>query len=569
MRTVDRVFDDGFDEVAAGSHRLQPGRLLTALVVVPLVLMLLGPRTGGAWAVALAACEAINWIVTRPFARGAPVSQGRRLAYLVSGVALHLCWVALSLLFWADPSPGAPFTAFIIWACVFLGGVSQAFRSRLGLIALTGPITVAMVAAPVIAPRFEGPQQAITVVGMLAFTAYGWVLARRNLASARSLAAAGRELAEQKQAAEAASLAKSAFLAMMSHELRTPMNGVLGMAHALEATALSASQQDHVRTLIRSGDGLMALLDDVLDLARIEAGKLEIVETPFDLHEVVFTAGRLWRPAAVEKGLDLACRVEEGAPAWVAGDPVRVRQILFNLLSNAIKFTAAGQVRLTLSPAPGGVVLAVADTGPGLDEAARATLFQRFSGAEAGGARRGGGVGLGLAISQDLARLMGGEIEVETQSGRGSEFRVRLPLAAVEPPLPAEPEAPPQVAPLRVLVVDDNSTNRAVASAILEALGATPHAEADGPAALALLRERAFDLVLMDIQMPGMDGVEVAARIRGGEAGDPQVPIMALTADAMAGARERLLGLGFDDYLTKPISPAVLAEALSRVEPRA
>ena len=569
MRIVDRVFDDGFDGVAINSRKLQPGRLATALVVAPLIVMLIGARAGLTWLAVLFACEAATWAATGPFARGRAIGRPQRLAYFATAVGLNLTWVALSLIFWLDPAPGAPFTALLIWACVLIGGVSFAFRSPLALVVFAGPVSLAMVAAPVLAPRFDGAQQMIAVAGSLACAAYAWVLARRNLTAARELAQATADLAEQKHAAEAANRAKSAFLAMMSHEIRTPMNGVLGMAHALETTTLDGRQHDYVRTLIRSGDGLMAILDDVLDLARIEAGRLEIAAEPFDLRDVVLRAQGLWRQAAADKGLALVCEIAADAPAWVGGDAVRVRQVLLNLLSNAIKFTEAGQVRVALDAAPGGVVLAVADTGPGMDEATLAGLFQRFTQADASGARRYGGAGLGLAISQDLAGLMGGRIEVETALGAGSTFRLRLPLGVAEPAPPPPAVETPRPARLDVLVVDDNPTNRAVATALLEALGASVRTVVDGPEALAALRLAAADVVLMDIHMPGMDGIEVTARIRAGEAGDPQVPIVALTADAMAGARERLLAEGFDDYLAKPISPALLAQTLARVEPRA
>jgi signal transduction histidine kinase/CheY-like chemotaxis protein len=568
MRIVDRVFDDGFDDVAVVSRRLQPGRLLTGLVVAPLVVLLLGRWPGLAWTASLLLCEALTRIGTTPFVRQAPPRRGQRIFYLCTALGLHLVWVGLSLAFWFDPGPTSAFTALLVWTTVLIGGASQAFRSRLAFVAFTGPVSLAMVAAPILAPRFSGAQQMLTVAGLLACVAYAWVLARRNLEAARTLADATADLARQKQAAEAANLAKTAFLAMMSHEIRTPMNGVLGMAHALEDTGLDARQADYVRTLIRSGDGLMSILDDVLDLARIETHNLAVAAEPFDLRSLVLKAQGLWRAAAVDKGLSLSCSISADAPAWVVGDAVRVRQILLSLLSNAIKFTDAGSVRVELDGRPGAVVLSVADTGPGMDEAAQARLFQSFTQAEGVGVRRHGGAGLGLAIAHDLARLMGGRIEVRSVVGQGSEFRLHLPLAAAEPPTASAPMGAAQPESLDVLVVDDNATNRAVAVALLGALGARCRAVEDGAAALSALRERAADLVLMDIHMPGMDGIEAAARIRAGETGDPQVPIMALTADAMEGARERLMQQGFDDYLTKPVNPAMLAQALSRVEPR-
>ena len=307
----------------------------------------------------------------------------------------------------------------------------------------------------------------------------------------------------------------------------------------------------------------MTILNDILDLAKIEAGKFDVVSRPFDLRQAISRTGDLWSQAAGEKGLAFVCDLAPDLPHWTAGDDARLRQILQNLISNAVKFTTAGEVRLMVRRAgEREIEFVVSDTGLGIEEAALSALFQGFSQADSSIARRFGGTGLGLAISRELARLMGGDITVESRIGEGSRFTLRLPLAAVAS-CDVEPDLATSAAPdeMRVLVVDDNATNQEVARALLEAVGVTVSTASSGVEALETLDASAFDVVLMDIHMPGMSGIETLAAIRA--AGRDTLPVVALTADAMAGERERLLALGFDGYLSKPIEPAALVRALA------
>ena len=380
------------------------------------------------------------------------------------------------------------------------------------------------------------------------------------------LAVATAALEDQKRAAEAANHAKSSFLAMMSHELRTPMNAVLGMAHALDMSDLNPRQREYVRTLVRSGDGLMVILNDVLDLAKIEAGKLEMAPAPFNLHETLLKARDLWAQSAADKGVALVCDLSPALPRWVTGDVTRVRQIVLNLLSNAVKFTDAGEVRLTAGLEAGGshVVLTVSDTGPGIDADTRDRLFQGFTQGDSSTARRFGGTGLGLAISRDLAHLMGGDIQLDDRRNQvGASFTFTAALPPTEAPVEKARMVLAGHFPLRVLVVDDNAVNQAVARALLEALGASVACVGSGSESVASVQTELFDLVFMDIHMPGMSGAEALQKIRGLGGMTARVPVIALTADAMAGERERLLALGFDDYLSKPISPAALIAVLA------
>jgi signal transduction histidine kinase/CheY-like chemotaxis protein len=417
---------------------------------------------------------------------------------------------------------------------------------------------------------------AILISGLSVALFVGWRTAglrRQSRDLEREVAERTAELREQTELALAASRAKSAFLAMMSHELRTPMNGVLGMAKALKMTALSPEQDRQLDMIVRSGDSLMTILNDILDISKIEAGKLDLEVITFDLIELGQSAHDLWADAATTKGVQLIYDVDPATPRWVRGDSTRVRQIVLNLISNALKFTQAGEVRLAIAPVAEGVQISVRDTGVGISPAQQAKLFQSFSQADVSTARRFGGTGLGLSICKQLAELMGGGIRCESAEGQGSTFIVVLALPETEAPrvstnddttADGEAGAAP-LAGVNLLVVDDNPINLAVAGAILGAFGATITTAADGMEGLQRLTQADFDVVLMDLQMPRMNGAEALARIRGGAAGRPDIPVIALTAGVMAGETARLLDLGFDDVQPKPINPRELVISISEV----
>ena len=369
------------------------------------------------------------------------------------------------------------------------------------------------------------------------------------------------------EAAAAANKAKTQFLATMSHELRTPMNGVIGMAHVLRTTALDDAQSRHVDMMIQSADNMVAILNDILDLSKVEAGRLELELAPVNLREVCETVAGMWAHSASAKGVALRTLIDAATPQWVRSDALRVRQILLNLVSNAVKFTAAGAVTLSVGPAATGdaLLIEVADTGPGMTESVRASLFSEYSQAGADIARRFGGTGLGLAISRRLAELMGGDISVASEPGIGSTFSVRLPMQPCEPAAPARRLAPEalNLHGLNLLVVDDNEANRVIAATLLGAVGARVDVAASGTEALRMLKACAYDAVIMDVHMPEMDGIEATRRIRQGEAGPADVPIIALTADVVVGQASELVALGFDDVQAKPIAPPALISAIA------
>ena len=356
-------------------------------------------------------------------------------------------------------------------------------------------------------------------------------------------------------AAEAANRAKSAFLAAMSHELRTPMNGVLGVSDVLLRQPLPPDVQDMVGVIRRSSEALLGILNQILDLAKIEAGRFELEAIPFRVDELLREVQTLTSLVAQQKGLRLEL---DGVAALdgrsFRGDPLRLRQILLNLLGNAIKFTETGEVRLTARRSEGALELAVTDTGPGISEEVQRKLFQPFQQADASTTRRHGGTGLGLVISRQLAELMGGTLALTSQPGRGSTFVLTLPLAEVEAAELEPIAAPASVVmplPAHVLLVEDNAVNQLVARRLLTSLGVGVTIATNGLEALD--RVRGVDLVLMDCQMPVMDGLEATRRIRALAGPERTVPIVALSAAVFQEERQATVEAGMDAFLPKPL----------------
>ena len=394
---------------------------------------------------------------------------------------------------------------------------------------------------------------------------------RREATLAAALARLGSQAGEMRALAEAAgraSRAKSEFLARMSHEIRTPMNAMLGFAELLAGAPLPEEQRRQAGIILETGGQLLAILNDVLDLARLEAGRVEVERAPFRLDRLLEGTRPVTEVLLAERAVAYELAVGPAVPAAVLGDAVRLKQVLANLLSNAAKFTDRGRVRLEVAPTGregGGALLrfAVADTGAGIPSGRRERLFQPFGQLHEGAAYPRGGAGLGLAISRQLVELMGGRIGVESEPGGGSTFWFELPLEPAEMPAPAE-EVPAAARPLRVLVVDDTRTNRELLRALLDRAGHAARVVRDGAEAVAAVREEVPDLVLMDVSMPEVDGLEATRRIRALDGAAGRVPIVAMTAYAFASDVEACRTAGMDAHLAKPIRAAELKAFLSR-----
>ena len=414
----------------------------------------------------------------------------------------------------------------------------------------------------------------MVVLIVIAVTIYGHKLGRLFQRQYDELALFNTKLTQQearlraaKEQAERSNQAKSEFLANMSHEIRTPLNGVLGMAQSLQHDALSLPQREKVAIILESGSTLMTVLNDVLDLSKIEAGKLEISCTDSDIIKTVGRIRRLFLPQAREKGLDIDFYCQPDLPRWLCFDPARVRQCVSNLLSNAIKFTESGMITIGVSgePCDGDYVISItiADTGIGMTPDTMASLFSAFTQADGSTSRRFGGTGLGLTIARQLARMMGGDVTSTSEVGKGSTFTFSFHAVAASrreedlesPDDPAVPHVPDggQLRHARILLTDDNAINRRVIKMLLAPLEVSITEAGNGREALDKLAAERFDLVLLDIHMPVMDGPQTIDAIRCSTESWRTVPVIALTANAMSGDREKYIALGMDDYLSKPV----------------
>lgn len=405
----------------------------------------------------------------------------------------------------------------------------------------------------------------LVAVGCLLYMAHLVVAVRQSSQTNHAIQVANEEAQAERDRAEIASAAKSDFLAVVSHEIRTPMNAVVNSANLLERSTLDATQREQVVMLREASEVLIGLLNDVLDFSKIEAGKMQLEETTVDLVAKLEALERMWSPKASANGVAFELRLAANLPHHVRTDPLRLQQILFNLISNAVKFTGSGKIEVLVDwdESASRLDVAVADTGCGIPEDRLPYVFDLFEQVDAGVTRRHGGTGLGLAITCKLAELMRGSISVESRPGIGSTFSLRVPMAVVAAPdrPTIESTATPLSRPLQILVVDDHPMNRKIVGMLLEPLGFVLTYAEDGLQAVDHARVQNFDAILMDMQMPVMDGLTATTTIRD-RGRNRTTPVIALTANALDTHRAAWAAIGVVDFLTKPIEPARLISTL-------
>ena len=578
-------FDERFVSAGAQSYRLSPVRIAFAGILCWLLSQTAGWTAAGAWTATVLALELPMRATAKPMRLGRPISRAQAWgAFWTYAIAIS-AWSSVGVILWQVGRPACDVAAAGFFAGHLLYVEAHHSRSPGALI----PATPAL-AAPLItiglAPHFSGLDQVLVVITILAVVAHAVIGIYVGSENFKQLVGVTRQLRLQKERAErasadmtvardeaeAASRSKSAFLATMSHEIRTPLNGVLGVAQAMTADKkLSEAHRRQLQIIRESGEALLAILNDILDLSKVEAGKLELETIEFDLTDVALGAHQAFAALASEKGLAFELTFEPAAAGRYRGDPTRIRQILYNLISNAVKFTESGAIRVTIDRPDQQLLIAVEDTGIGIPGEQLERLFRKFEQADASTTRRYGGAGRGLSICRELASLMGGEIAATSRPGEGARFTLTLPLervgdavAAERTDSPARPGRPESERRLRVLAAEDNAVNQVVLRLLLAEVGVEPEIVETGAQALAAWEAGDYDLILMDVQMPEMDGPTATEAIRAREAAcnRARTPIIALTANAMAHQVSEYLAAGMDDHVAKPIDARRLYEVL-------
>ncbi|GBF57379.1 sensory/regulatory protein RpfC [Candidatus Phycosocius bacilliformis] len=557
-----------------------PSRLLASAAFTGLLWWGTEAQIAIIWFIAFALNEGIELLIggqkSDDDARGARL----RFMFCVNLIYGGLVWVAGALVLVKTGEIGP----LIVGLAILIGALTHVIATSLnwlpGFICAAGPLVLGVISVPFIMTLNQTYAESTIHQASVAMS----FLLAYSLNAAHQAWQREAKLIETLRQVSQASDAKSQFLATMSHEIRTPLNGIVGLAEVLNNTELSPSQQEMIGLVRTSGQTLERLVSDVLDTAKIEADKLELSIAPFDLRETVEAAAHPFRVQAEEKGLAFDVDIHPEAEGRYLGDGVRVRQIIANLTSNAVKFTDSGRVEvmidaLEIDTRNVELQIQVTDTGIGFDHKAGQTLFQRFEQADNSISRRFGGTGLGLSICKSLCELMGGSISATSQPGSGSRFEARLQLKYAEPVrhdlrlstqltaeelsfLSEEPEAPTG---LKVLVAEDNPINQKVISFMLEPMGMTPVIAANGQLALDMFKLERFDIILMDMMMPEMDGLTATQAIRAWERehGLPRTPIAMLSANAMNEHVKAALSAGCDVHIAKPVTPAALVTGMT------
>ncbi|MGV3580172.1 ATP-binding protein [Brevundimonas sp.] len=522
------------------------------------------------WFGAVVATQALDWIVFRPLRKRPDVepSTGYKVLLCATASINVIVYSGIAAYLWADGGEAGRLFAVIQVAGGLLHVSLHMHHVKPLLFSAVIPHSLYFLGMPIAWAIADGkPQEMLIALGGALYMMHLVVAVRQSSMTTKALQDANTEARSERQKAEVASAAKSDFLAVISHEIRTPMNAVISAANLLRRTRLDREQREHVSMLLDAGDVLVGLLNDVLDLSKIEAGKMQLESSVMDLREKLGSLGRLWEPKAAANGVRLKIEIDPEVPDCVRTDPLRLQQMLFNLLSNAVKFTDDGSITVSVDwrAADNRLVIAVADTGVGIPADRLARIFDSFEQVDAGTTRKYGGTGLGLAISRKLAEMMGGRLTAESVEGEGSTFVLSLPMEPVAKPAAEARRKPAEQAGLYgkvILAADDHAVNRRILSLLLEPHGCTIVLVENGAEAVEAARTQRFDAILMDMQMPVMDGLEASAGIRAGGM-NRRAPVIALTANAMDVHRAAWDALGVHAFLTKPIDPVLLAATLA------
>ncbi len=520
------------------------------------------------WFVAMLATQALDWRVFSRF-RHNPEWVPDRFYLFVSCATTVLSvtvYAGLTGYLWFYGGETGRIFAMIQCAGGLLHVSLHMHHARPILVSAVVPHSLYFLGLPLFeAFRTSQWQELLVPIGGLLYMSHLVVAVRQSSSTTREMQEARDAALDARGKAEVANAAKSDFLAVVSHEIRTPMNAVISAANLLKGTRLDMRQAEHVDMLIDAGDVLMGLLNDVLDVSKIEAGKMELETADMVVRDRLTALGRLWEPRAEANNIRLSWQIAPEVPHCVRTDPLRFQQILFNLMSNAVKFTRDGDIVVSVDWADGVLAVAVADSGCGIPADRLDHVFNSFEQADAGTTRRYGGTGLGLSISRKLAEVMGGSLTVASVEGEGSTFTLVLPLTVVSAQRADAVQAPIDVSILAnrsILAADDHPVNRRILSLLLEPYDCRLTLVEDGAEALERALHEPFDVILMDMQMPVMDGLEASRRIRlGGPNRD--TPVIALTANAMDTHRAAWDAIGVHAFLTKPINPMLLAVTLA------
>ncbi|USQ96139.1 ATP-binding protein [Caulobacter sp. RL271] len=561
--------------LAAASRRANTYLRIGATLAIALLLQIyMHPAWGWLWALTYVLCYAFEaWVKHGPRDPAASAPRWRRVVAFAAPFVTSVAFGALSVPLFASHVRFAPTLGGMLLAGALLNVVVTNAGSRSATLMAAAPHAFYLLIAPFIA---KAANPGANLADVLWFGALLMIIsvavASRTLTTALKAEADAKAEAERRRhEAEEAVAAKSAFVAMISHELRTPISAILAGAARLHSEVPEASSKIHAQLIADAGDLMRALLNDLLDFSRLEAGRMNVEQAPFNLRQALSDTLRLWRPEIARKGLKLKVHGAATLPRWVNGDVTRLKQVLNNLLSNAIKFTERGEITVVLNaePTPERVLLSieVIDTGPGIPDALLGRLFTPFDQLHAAVVRHHGGSGLGLAISRELARLMGGDLTAarppkQGAVAQGAHFTLTATLGLAEAPRVEEPGL--SIAGLRVLVVDDHVVNRRAIELVLQPFGVEATLAESGEEALELLASEAFDAVLMDVYMPGMDGREATRRLRAGAGPNRDVPVIAVTASATPKDWDACAAAGMNGHVAKPIDPMELFGALAQ-----